>query len=68
METPGAKRDAVFDARNCYGFSHRGAFHLIGIARRVARYEPRVADDTGLRQRRLELAAVRRRFGYRRLG
>jgi putative transposase len=63
-----ARRDAVAHARGCYGLSYRGACHLIGIARRVARYQPRVADDTGLRQRRLELAAVRRRFGYRRLG
>ena len=46
----------------------REACHLIGIARRVARYEPRVADDTGLRQRLRELAAERRRLGYRRLG
>ena len=68
MVTRGAKRDAVAHARGCCGLSKRGACHLIGIARRVARYQPRVADDTGLRQRRLELAAVRRRFGYRRLG
>ncbi|MFN6251454.1 MAG: IS3 family transposase [Acetobacteraceae bacterium] len=68
MVTPGAKRDAVAHARGCYGFSERRACHLIGIARRVARYEPRVADDTGLRQRLRELAAARRRFGYRRLG
>ena len=68
MVTPGAKRDAVAHAQNCYGFSERRACNLIGIARRVARYEPRVADDTGLRQRRLELASERRRFGYRRLG
>ena len=68
MVTPGAKRDAVAHARNCHGLSERRACHLIGIARRVARYEPRVADDTGLRQRLRELAAARRRFGYRRLG
>ena len=68
MVTPGAKRDAVAHARNCYGLSERRACHLIGIGRRVARYQPRVADDTGLRQRLRELAAARRRFGYRRLG
>ena len=68
MVTPGAKRDAVAHARNCHGLSERRACHLIGIARRVARYEPRAADDTGLRQRLRELAAARRRFGYRRLG
>ena len=56
------------DARGCYGLSERGACNLIGIARRVARYEPSITDDTGLRQRLRELAAARRRFGYRRLG
>jgi putative transposase len=64
MVTPSAKHDAVAHARNCYGFSERRACHLIGIPRRVARYEPRAADDTGLRQRLRELAAVRRRLGY----
>lgn len=68
MVTPGAKRDAVAHARNCYGLSERRACHLMGIARRVARYQPRVTDDTGLRQRLRDLAAARRRFGYRRLG
>jgi len=34
----------------------------------VARYQPSRADDAGLRQRLQELAAERRRFGYRRLG
>jgi putative transposase len=37
MVTPGAKRDAVAHARNCYGLSKRRACQLIGIARRVAR-------------------------------
>jgi putative transposase len=68
MVTPGAKRDAVAHARGCYGLSERRACHLIGIARRVARYQPSRPDDTDLRQRLRELAAVRRRFGYRRLG
>jgi putative transposase len=48
--------------------SERRACHLIGIPRRVARYQPSRPDDTGLRQRLRELAVVRRRFGYRRLG
>ena len=68
MVTPGAKRDAVAHARNCHGLSERRACHLIGIARRVARYQPSRPDDTDLRQRLRELAAARRRFGYRRLG
>ena len=62
MVTPGAKRDAVVHARNCYGFSELRACHLIGIPRRVARYryKPSRPDDTGLRQRLRELAAARR--------
>ena len=48
--------------------SERRACDLIGIALRVARYRPSRADDAGLRQRLRELAAERRRFGYRRLG
>ena len=68
MVTPGAKRDAVAHARNCHGLSERRACHLIGIARRVARYQPSRPDDTDLRRRLRELAAARRRFGYRRLG
>jgi len=68
MVTPGVKRDAVAHARECHGLSERRACDLIGIARRVARYRPSRLDDAGLRQRLRELAAERRRFGYRRLG
>ena len=68
MVTPGAKREAVVHARECHGLSERRACELIGIARRVARYEPSRPDDAGLRQRLRELAGERRRFGYRRLG
>lgn len=66
--TPGAKRSAVAHARECHGLSERRACDLIGIARRVARYQPNRADDADLRQRLRELAVERRRFGYRRLG
>jgi len=66
--TPGAKRNAVAHARESHGLSERRACDLIGIAWRVARYRPSRADDAGLRQRLRELAAERRRFGYRRLG
>lgn len=34
----------------------------------MIRYEPTRPDDGALRQRLRELAAARRRFGYRRLG
>lgn len=38
------------------------------MSRKVIRYEPTRLDDGALRQRLRELAAERRRFGYRRLG
>jgi putative transposase len=68
MVTPDAKRNAVAHARECHGLSERRACDLIGIARRVARYQPSRVDDADPRQRLRELAAERRRFGYRRLG
>ncbi|QJQ01118.1 hypothetical protein C798_13000 [Herbaspirillum rubrisubalbicans Os34] len=40
---------------------------LIGISRSLYHYESRRPDDEGLRQRLCELAAIKRRYGYRRL-
>ena len=68
MVTPGAKRDAVAHAREEHGLSERRACRLVGVSRRVIRYEPKRPDDKALRQRLRELASERRRFGYRRLG
>ncbi|MFC3097938.1 IS3 family transposase [Alteraurantiacibacter palmitatis] len=68
MVTPGAKREAVAHAREHHGVSERWACALVGVSRRVIRYEPTRPDDGALRQRLRELAAERRRFGYRRLG
>ena len=68
MVTPGAKREAVAHAREQHGLSERRACSLVGVSRRVIRYEPARPDDGALRQRLRELAAERRRFGYRRLG
>ncbi|MCM0033483.1 MAG: IS3 family transposase [Sandarakinorhabdus limnophila] len=68
MVTPDAKRNAVAHAREKFGLSERRACSLIGVARRVVRYEPTRPDDAGLRVRLRELAGERRRFGYRRLG
>jgi hypothetical protein len=47
------------------GYSQRRACGLVGIEPRVYRYQPTRPDDAALRQRLRELAAVRRRFGYR---
>jgi putative transposase len=69
MVTPGAKREAVAHAREHHGLSERRACNLVGVSRRVIRYRSSRPDDGPLRQQRLrELAAERRRFGYRRLG
>ena len=49
------------------GYSQRRACGLVGIEPRVFRYRSSRSDDAGLRSRLRELAAERRRFGYRRL-
>jgi putative transposase len=51
-----------------HGLSQRHACRLVGIDRATLRYQCKRADDSTLRQRLRELAAERRRFGYRRLG
>ena len=51
-----------------HGLSQRRACRLVGIDHSVLRYQARHGDDVAIRQRLRELAAVRRRFGYRRLG
>jgi putative transposase len=47
--------------------SERRACSILGIDRSLVRYRHRRADDADLRARLRELAAARRRFGYRRL-
>ena len=49
------------------GYSQRPACDLTGIDPRVYRYRSRRPDDAVIRERLLELASERRRFGYRRL-
>ena len=66
LRTPSAP-----DARRLRTLEHensRRACSLVGVSRRVIRYEPTRPDDGAVRQRLRELAAERRRFGYRRLG
>jgi putative transposase len=66
--TPDAKRRAVHLIRDKLNLSERRACDIVGVARRVVRYEPVRPDESALRQRLRELATERRRFGYRRLG
>jgi putative transposase len=51
-----------------HGLSQRHACRLVGLDRSTLRYRRKRPDDAALRQRLRELAAERRRFGYRRLG
>lgn len=51
-----------------HGVSERRACRLIGAERTSVRYRSRRADDGALRSRLRDVAAERRRFGYRRLG
>lgn len=44
------------------------ACRLVGLNRSSLSYRPRRPDDSKLRQRLRDVAAERRRFGYRRLG
>ncbi len=55
-------------AQERYGLSERRACRLVGIGRSTLRYCPRPRTvEARVRQRLRELAAVRPRFGYRRL-
>ena len=48
-------------------YSQARACGLVGLAPKVFRYRTRRSDDGVLRTRLVALAALRRRFGYRRL-
>jgi len=51
-----------------HGLSQRHACRLVGLDRSTLRYQRKRPDDATVRQRLRDLAAERRRFGYRRLG
>lgn len=65
--TPAAKRTAVVHLMKAYEMSERRACSVIGADRSSVRYRSLRPDDDALRVRMRELAAERRRFGYRRL-
>ena len=50
------------------GLSQRRACRLVGVDHSTLPYQARRADGQPIRRRLRELAAVRRRCGYRRLG
>ena len=67
MVTPVARREAAAHLGQTYGVSQRRACRAIGADRSSIRYRSRRSDDSAMRCRLRELAALRRRFGYRRL-
>ena len=67
MVTPVVKRQAVAHLRVAYEVSQRRACQVIEADRTSMRYRSVRPDDAALRTRLRELAAQRRRFGYRRL-
>jgi putative transposase len=67
MVTLAARREAVAYLCSTYRVSQRRACRTIGVERTSIRYRSRRPDDHVIRARLHELAAVRRRFGWRRL-
>jgi putative transposase len=67
MVTPAARREAVAHLRTTFGMSERRACSVIAVDRKTVRYRSKRPDEAALRARMRELAAERRRFGYRRL-
>jgi len=64
---PTQKRAVVEFFRVGYRVSERRACQVAAVARSSHRYQSQARDQTPLRQRLRELAAVRVRYGYRRL-
>ncbi len=67
MVTPAARREAAAHLCTVHGVSQRRACRAIGVDRALVRYRSRRPNDKAVRQRLRELAAIRRRFGWRRL-
>ena len=65
--TPVARREAVVHLKVTFEVSERRACGVLGADRSSVRYRSIRPDDAGIRARLRELAAIRRRFGYRRL-
>ena len=65
--TPGAKREAVAHLTKTFEVSQRRACSVLKVDRSLVRYAKRRPDDAPLRAKIRELAAQRRRFGYRRI-
>jgi putative transposase len=64
---PAARRELVSGIRQAYQLNESRACGLVGITRWSNRYQSRRDPQDALRLRLRELAAVRTRYGYRRL-
>jgi putative transposase len=67
MVTPAVRREAVEHLRCAFEVSERRACSTLGVDRTSVRYRSTRPDDAAFRMRLRDLAAQRRRFGYRRL-
>jgi putative transposase len=67
MVTSAARREAVAHLRVAFEVSERRACSTLGADRTSVRYRSSRPDDAAVRARLRGLAAIRRRFGYRRL-
>ena len=67
MMTPAVRREAVAHLDETFAVSQRRACTVIGVDPSAMRYRSVRPDETALRERPLDQAAVRRRFGHRRL-
>jgi putative transposase len=67
MVSPQAKREAVAHLMAAHPLGVTRACGLIGISRSLYRYQAKRPSDMALKDRLSELAAQKRRYGYRRL-
>lgn len=65
--TPAAKREAVAHVCTSHDVSQRRACSILGVDRSSVRYRSVRPDDADLRKAMKQVAAERRRFGYRRV-
>jgi putative transposase len=65
---PAVRRSAVRYLEDQWQLSERRASGLASVCRATVRYQAHGREDESVRQRLRELAALRKRFGYRRLG
>jgi len=65
--SPQAKREATRHVMQMHPLGVTRACGLVGISRSLFRYQPRCTANASVTARLIELAADKRRYGYRRL-